>query len=482
MDKMELKPASVFKHFAEINKIPRPSKREEKMIEYLKDWGTSHHLDTRVDKTGNVIIRKPATKGYENKPTVILQSHFDMVCDKLVDVEFDFDKDAIQTYVDGEWLKAKGTTLGADDGIGVAIELAILEANDIEHGPLECVFTRDEETQLTGASGMEADFMTGDYLINLDSEDEGQVFVSCAGGKTTTASFDFIREEAPAGAFFLQCSIKGLTGGHSGDDIEKKRANAIKILSRFLYKEMQKFDIRLASFNSGRMHNAIPRDGSCVIAVPNEHKEDVRVDWNVFASEVENEFHVTDTNMVWNMNSCDATLVLPKQVADNVVRALQAVDNGVFAICQDEMLGGMVETSSNVASVVTADNTLTIVASQRSNIMSNLENQCNTIKAAFELAGAAVTQNDGYPAWKMKVESHLRNIVVETYQKLFGEAPIVRGIHAGLECGLFSERYPNLDMVSFGPTLRYVHTPEERLHIPSVEKVWNHLLAILKEI
>ena len=482
MDKMELKPASVFKHFAEINKIPRPSKREEKMIEYLKDWGTSHHLDTRVDKTGNVIIRKPATKGYENKPTVILQSHFDMVCDKLVDVEFDFDKDAIQTYVDGEWLKAKGTTLGADDGIGVAIELAILEANDIEHGPLECVFTRDEETQLTGASGMEADFMTGDYLINLDSEDEGQVFVSCAGGKTTTASFDFIREEAPAGAFFLQCSIKGLTGGHSGDDIEKKRANAIKILSRFLYKEMQKFDIQLASFNSGRMHNAIPRDGSFVIAVPNEHKEDVRVDWNVFASEVENEFHVTDTNMVWNMNSCDATLVLPKQVADNVVRALQAVDNGVFAICQDEMLGGMVETSSNVASVVTADNSLTIVASQRSNIMSNLENQCNTIKAVFELAGANVMQNDGYPAWKMKVESHLRNIVVETYQKLFGEAPIVRGIHAGLECGLFSERYPNLDMVSFGPTLRYVHTPEERLHIPSVEKVWNHLLAILKEI
>ena len=482
MDKMELKPASVFKHFAEINKIPRPSKREEKMIEYLKNWGTSHHLDTKVDETGNVIIRKPATKGYENKPTVILQSHFDMVCDKLIDVEFDFDKDAIQTYIDGEWLKAKGTTLGADDGIGVAIELAILESNDIEHGPLECVFTRDEETQLTGASGMEADFMTGDYLINLDSEDEGQVFVSCAGGKTTTATFDFTREEAPANSFFLQCSIKGLTGGHSGDDIEKKRANAIKILSRFLYKEMQKFDIRLASFNSGRMHNAIPRDGSFVIAVPSEHKETVRVDWNVFASEVENEYHVTDTNMAWNMSSCDATSVLPKQVAFNVIRALQAVDNGVFAICQDEMLGGMVETSSNVASVVTADTTLTIVASQRSNIMSNLENQCNTIKAAFELAGATVIQNDGYPAWKMKMESHLRDIVVETYQRLFGETPIVRGIHAGLECGLFSERYPNLDMVSFGPTLRYVHTPDERLHIPSVEKVWNHLLAILKEI
>ena len=238
MEKKDLQPKSVFEQFARINEIPRPSKREEKMIEYLRQWGESHNLDTKVDETGNVIIRKPATKGMENRKTVILQSHMDMVCDKLVDVDFDFDKDAIQTYIDGEWLTAKGTTLGADDGIGCAMELAILDSDEIEHGPLECVFTRDEETQLTGASGMKAGFMTGDMLINLDSEDEGQIFVSCAGGRSTFATFNFKREAAPAGYFFIEGSIKGLTGGHSGDDIEKKRANAIKILARYIYKEV----------------------------------------------------------------------------------------------------------------------------------------------------------------------------------------------------------------------------------------------------
>lgn len=482
MGKIELKPKCVFEQFAKINAIPRPSKKEEKMIEYLKNWGESHGLDTRVDKTGNVIIRKPATPGYENRKTVILQSHMDMVCDKLVDVDFDFEKDAIQTYVDGEWLKARGTTLGADDGIGVAIELAILEADDIEHGPLECVFTRDEETQLTGANGMEAGFMTGDYLINLDSEDEGQVFVSCAGGKTTTATFTFSREDAPEGSFFIKGSVKGLKGGHSGDDIEKKRANAIKILARFLYLETKKYDIRLAAFDSGRMHNAIPRDGSFVIAVPGKDKEKVKADWNVFTANVEEEFHVTDTEMEFAMGSTDSRQVIPAATGLNIIRALQAVDNGVFAMCQDEALAWMVETSSNVASVVTGDSTVTVVASQRSNVMSNLENECNTVAAAFELAGASVSQNDGYPAWKMNPDSKLTAIVSETYERLFGKKPDVKGIHAGLECGLFSERYPNLDMVSFGPTLRHVHTPDECLLIPTVDMVWRHLIEILKNV
>lgn len=482
MNKSDLKPSGVFEQFARINEIPRPSKREERMIEYLKNWGENHGLETKVDKTGNVLIRKPATPGYEDRKTVILQSHMDMVCDKLVDVEFDFDKDAIKTHIEGEWLTAEGTTLGADDGIGVAIELAVLEADDIEHGPIECVFTRDEETQLTGASGMEAGFMNGDMLINLDSEDEGQFFVSCAGGKTTTARFDFTREDAPEGYFFMQGTVKGLVGGHSGDDIDKKRANAIKILARFLYKEACKFDVRLAQFNSGKMHNAIPRDGKFVIAVPDAAKEQVRIDWNIFTGEVEDEFHVSDTEMVFRMESADKELVVPKSVSENFIRALQAVDNGVFAMCQDEALAYMVETSSNIASIVTAESSITAVASQRSNVMSNLDNQCNTVKAVFELAGASVVQNDGYPAWKMNPDSMLTKIVVETYKKLFGNEPIVKGIHAGLECGLFSERYPNLDMVSFGPTLRYVHTPEERLHIPSVQKVWDHLMEILKNI
>ena len=482
MSNCELKPARVFEQFAEINKIPRPSKHEEKMIDYLKKFAEKRNLEHEVDETGNVIIRKPATKGHENAPMVSLQSHMDMVCDKLVDVDINFQTDAIQTYVDGEWLTAKGTTLGADDGIGCAIELAILDSDDIEHGPIECVFTRDEETSLTGAMGMKAGFMKGDMLINLDSEDEGQIFISCAGGKTTSAKFTFTREQAPEGYFFLQASIKGLKGGHSGDDINKKRANAIKILTRFLYKEQEKMDLHLASFNSGKLHNAIPRDGVIVFAVPASEKETVRVDWNVFTANVEEEYHVSDTTMEFNLESAEATAVIEKGVSHRFILAMQAVDNGVFAMCQDEALAYMVETSNNVASVITSDNEINIVTSQRSNVMSNLENETNTVKAAFELAGAEIKMSDGYPAWKMNPDSKLTKVAVESYKKLFGKEPIVKGIHAGLECGLFSERYPNLDMVSFGPTLRDVHTPDERLYIPTVQMVWDHLLDILKNV
>ena len=482
MSNCELKPARVFEQFAEINKIPRPSKHEEKMINYLKEFAEKRNLEHEVDETGNVIIRKPATKGHEKAPMVSLQSHMDMVCDKLVDVDINFQTDAIQTYVDGEWLTAKGTTLGADDGIGCAIELAILDSDDIEHGPIECVFTRDEETSLTGAMGMKAGFMKGDMLINLDSEDEGQIFISCAGGKTTSAKFTFTREQAPEGYFFLQASIKGLKGGHSGDDINKKRANAIKILTRFLYKEQEKMDLHLASFNSGKLHNAIPRDGVIVFAVPASEKETVRVDWNVFTANVEEEYHVSDTAMEFNLESAEATAVIEKGVSHRFILAMQAVDNGVFAMCQDEALAYMVETSNNVASVATSENEINIITSQRSNVMSNLENETNTVKAAFELAGAEIKMSDGYPAWKMNPDSKLTKVAVESYKKLFGKEPIVKGIHAGLECGLFSERYPNLDMVSFGPTLRDVHTPDERLYIPTVQMVWDHLLDILKNV
>ena len=330
--------------------------------------------------------------------------------------------------------------------------------------------------------GMRAGFMKGDMLINLDSEDEGQIFISCAGGKTTSAKFTFTREAAPEGHFFIQASIKGLKGGHSGDDINKKRANAIKILSRFLYKEQEKMDLRLAQFNSGKLHNAIPRDGVIVFAVPASEKETVRADWNIFTANVEEEFHVSDPIMDFNMGSTDAQTVLPKECSERFIRAMQGVDNGVFAMCQDEALAWMVETSNNVASVQTSESEINIIASQRSNVMSNLENETNTVKAVFELAGAEVKTSDGYPAWKMNPDSKLTKVAVESYRKLFGKDPIVKGIHAGLECGLFSERYPNLDMVSFGPTLRDVHTPDERLHIPTVQMVWDHLLDILKSV
>lgn len=482
MNKSDLKPVRVFEQFAKINQIPRPSKREEKMIEYLTNWGKSHQLETVVDETGNVIIRKSATSGMENRKTLILQSHMDMVCEKLVDLDFDFDRDAIQTYVDGEWLRAKGTTLGADDGIGCAIELAILDSDDVEHGPLECVFTRDEETGLTGAEGMKAGFMTGDMLINLDSEDEGQIFVSCAGGRNTTATFHFEKEEAPQGLFFLQVSLKGLIGGHSGDDINKKRANALKVLARFLYQTQERYGLRLAYFNAGKLHNAIPRDGVALFGVPADKKENVRADWNVFANDVTEEYHVTEKTMQFNMESAQAEKVLPVEVSTRLIQALQAADNGVFAMCQDEEIAWLVETSNNVASIVTTDNEAKVICSQRSNVMSALDNQAATIKAVFQLAGAEVVQGEGYPAWRMNPNSQLTALTVETYKKLFNKEPKVLGIHAGLECGLFSEKYPHLDMVSFGPTLRGVHSPDERLHIPTVQMIWDHLLEILKNV
>lgn len=480
MEKTQLQPASVFEHFARINKIPRPSKHEEKMIAYLKEFGESRGLETIVDKTGNVLIRKSATPGYEDRECIILQSHMDMVCDKLVDKDIDFMNDPIESYIDGEWLKAKGTTLGADDGIGCAIELAILDSGTIEHGPLECLFTRDEETGLTGAEGLEPGLMTGKWLINLDSEDEGQIFVSCAGGRNTTATFHFEKEKPAEGEFFVALQLKGLFGGHSGDDINKKRANAIKLMARFLYQENEKMGVRLASWSSGRMHNAIPRDGRAVVAIPQDKKEQVRIDWNEFVAKVEDEFHVTEQAMEFHLESTDPEPLMPKQTSDNIIRALQAVDNGVFAMCQDKDIEWLVETSSNVASIQTTDTEAVVVASQRSNVMSNLDNMCATVKAAFQLAGAKVVQGDGYPAWKMKTDSKLRQITVKTYKELFGKEPLVLGIHAGLECGLFSERYPDLDMVSFGPTLRNVHTPEEMLLIPTVKMVWDHLLAILR--
>lgn len=481
MDKTSLQPKSVFKCFAQVNQIPRPSKQEEKMIDFLLDFGHKLNLDTRRDETGNVIIRKPATPGMEDRQTIVLQSHMDMVCEKNRDVTFDFSKDAIQTYIEGEWLKAKGTTLGADDGIGVAMEMALLEATDVKHGPLECVFTRDEETGLTGAEGMKSDFMTGRLLVNLDSEDEGQIFVSCAGGCRTIAQFDYTEEALPAGFFTFSLAIKGLTGGHSGDDIDKKRANANKLLARFLYLSLQKYDLRLIDIQAGGLHNAIPREAWCFCAVPAKDKESITVDWNLYQADVAEEYSVTEKTMTFVLQSEEqAKNTVDKDCAQRLIRALQAVDNGVFAICQDLDL---VETSSNLASIHMHPETKTIdvLSSQRSSIYSARVNMANTFAAVFELAGAKVDIGEGYPGWKMNPHSEILRVAVEQYKKLFKKAPIVRGIHAGLECGLFSEKFPGMDMISMGPTLRGVHSPDEKLLIPTVQMVWDHLLAILEE-
>lgn len=476
-----LQPSIVFDCFAEVNKIPRPSKKEEKMIAFLKAFGEGLGLPTKVDETGNVCISKPATPGYENSKTVILQSHMDMVCEKNKDKDFDFENDAIETYVDGEWLKANGTTLGADDGIGVAMQMAILKSNDIEHGPIECVFTRDEETGLTGAMGMKSDFMTGDYLINLDSEDEGQIFVSCAGGVRTTATYPFPTEDMPEGYFTFRVGVKGLTGGHSGDDINKKRGNANKILVRFLNQEMEKMDLRVVDIQSGGLHNAIPREGYAICAVPMNMKEQVRVDLNVFTAEVEEELAVTEKGILLSLDSCEpAAKVMEKQAMRKMLLSLHAVYNGVFAMSQD--IDWLVETSTNLASIHVEGDKVVVTTSQRSSIGSACQHMASVVRAAFELGGAEVLTNEGYPGWKLNPNSEIVIIAKESYVELFGKEPKILAIHAGLECGLFSEKYPKLDMVSFGPTLRGVHSPDEKLLIPTVQMVWDHLLDILKRV
>ena len=480
----QLQPQIVFDCFAQVNKVPRPSKREEKMIEFLRNFGVQLGLATRVDETGNVIICKPATAGYENRKTVILQSHMDMVCEKNKDVDFDFDHDAIQTYVDGEWLKAKGTTLGADDGIGVAMQMAVLQSDSIEHGPIECVFTRDEETGLTGAEGMNPGFMSVDYLINLDSEDEGEMFVSCAGGVRTEGRFAFpLSEWKPVSDYFVtNVFVKGLTGGHSGDDINKNRANANKLLVRLLCEEMEKTDLRLIDIQAGGLHNAIPREAHAVVAVPMAYKEQLRVDINVFAANVRDEFSVTEPDVIVDMDSTTAEgrLALPQEKVVRMLKCLLAVHNGVFAMSQD--MEGLVETSSNLASIHLEGEEVVVNSSQRSSMPSNIPNMARIVRCALELGGARCVTNEGYPGWKMNPKSEIVNIARESYVRLFGKEPKVKAIHAGLECGLFSEKYPHLDMVSFGPTLRGVHSPDEKLLIPTVQMVWNHLLDILKNI
>lgn len=480
MSELKLQPKAVFDCFAEINKIPRPSHKEQKMGAFLVDFGKKHGLETLQDSTGNVLIRKPATKGMENLKTTVLQSHMDMVCEKEAGLNFDFEKDAIQTYIDGDWLKAKGTTLGADDGIGVAMQMAILADDTIQHGPLECLFTVCEEEGLNGAMGLEAGFMKADYLINLDSEDEGLIFVSCAGGANTKATFNVDLEDTPANQFFFKIQISGLTGGHSGDDIEKKRANANKLLARLL-EAFKKYDIRIADIQSGGLHNAIPRDGYAVACVPTQFKENLRVDFNVMTAEFEEEFSATEQNMRFKLESTQPTTkVIDKTSGNNLITALVSVPNGVLAM--DQNISDFVETSSNLASIHLNKDKVNIVTSQRSNIMSARKNASAMVRGVFSLAGADAETGEGYPGWKLDPNSPLLSITVEAYKRLFAKDPEIRAIHAGLECGLFSLKYPHVDMVSFGPTLRGVHSPEERLLIPTVQKVWEHLLETLKNI
>ncbi len=482
MEKNELKPASVFHYFDEICKVPRPSKKEEKIIAFLKAFGKEHHLETLSDEAGNVLIKKSATPGMENRKVVVLQSHIDMVCEKNNDVQHDFLADPIETFIDGEWLKAKGTTLGADNGIGVATELAILTDNNIKHGPLECLFTVDEETGLTGAFALKTGFLNGEILLNLDSEDEGELFIGCAGGIDSVAEFSYKEIDIPSGYFFCKVQVKGLKGGHSGGDIHLGLGNANKILNRFLSEAFKKYDLYLCEIEGGNLRNAIAREAHAVIAIPEDKKHELRADLNIFAADVQAEYAVTDPDLKLILESeSPYSKAIDKDTSKRLLQTIYATPHGVFAMSQD--IPGLVETSTNLASVkMKPGHVIRIETSQRSSTASSKEDIANMVRTVFEMGGAQVSFGDGYPGWKPNPHSEILEIATASYKRLFGTEAKVKAIHAGLECGLFLDKYPSLDMVSFGPTLRGVHSPDERMHIPTVDKFWKHLLDILEHI
>ena len=476
---LKLQPYHVWKYFDEICKVPRPSKKEEKIIAYLLETGQKLGLETKRDKIGNVLISKPASKGKENVTPVVFQSHVDMVCEKNSDTVFDFNTDAIQPYIDGEWVKAKGTTLGADDGIGMAIALALLEDNSIEHGPIECLFTVDEETGLSGAFALEANFMKGKMLLNLDSEDEGQFFIGCAGGKDTIVKIDYQKQPVPANTKAFSLSVKGLKGGHSGDDINKGLGNANKILNRILYAGMYRYDIAISHIDAGNLRNAIAREGSAVVVVPEENSDRFVKFVEEFALTVKNELHITDSEVEVKI----APTAMPNFVMDDftqcdLVDAIYACPHGVLAMSQD--IENFVETSTNLASIKMTDTQIIITTSQRSSVESKKEEACNKVAALFGLIDADIEHSEGYPGWNPNPQSELLNVLRQAYINLFKKEPLILAIHAGLECGLFAEKYPDMDMISYGPTLRCVHSPDEKLLIETVPQVWDLTVEFLK--
>lgn len=482
MNITELKPQIVWKFFHQITQVPRPSKKEGKIIEYLKSFAQEYNIPIKVDEAGNILMSKPATPGKENLPTVILQSHMDMVCEKNNDTIHDFENDPIETIVDGEWLRAKGTTLGADNGIGMAAELALLASNDIEHGPIECLFTVDEETGLTGAKALKEGFMTGDILLNLDSEDEGEIFMGCAGGKDTQAIFHYEPQPTDANLVYLSINIKGLNGGHSGGEIHKGLGNANKILVRYLYLLGAQIDYTLCSINGGNLRNAIAREAQAIIGVASKDKETARILLNHFTADIENELKHVDPNVRILMESTEQPETsINEECKNRLIWALHACPHGVMGMSHD--IEGLVETSTNLASVkMGPDNTIIVGTSQRSSIESCKNMIANQVASTFKLAGAEVKHGDGYPGWAPNPNSKILKVAQDTYKKLFNKEAKIMAIHAGLECGLFLEKYPHLDMISFGPTLRDVHSPNERIKIDTVDLWWSHLLELLKSI
>lgn len=482
MEVKDLKPELIWRCFDEITKVPRPSCHEEQIRAFLLEFAAKHNIEVKTDDCGNVLMRKPATKGCENAPTVVLQAHMDMVAEKNNDVKHDFLKDPIETYVDGDWVKARGTTLGADNGIGMAACLAVMIDPSLKHGPVEALFTVNEEIGLEGAQNLGKEMITGNILINLDSEDDGEIFVGCAGGIDTTAFFKYNRSLSPENFIYKRISVSGLLGGHSGSDIDAGRANANKVIARFIWECSQKWEIAVSTFEGGNLRNAIPREAYAVFGIHTDHVEAMERALHKYVKEIQNEYKGVEPSM--KLELADAKR--PEYCIDSksslaLVRALYSAPHGVYSMSRDIL--GLVETSTNLAAVkMMDDNEIRVTTSQRSSVESRKNDIAGQVEAHFQLAGARVEHSDGYPGWAPNMDSPIMHISADAYEELFGVRPAIKAIHAGLECGLFLSKYPNLDMVSFGPTMTGVHSPDEKLNIPTTEKFWRHLCRVLEKV
>jgi dipeptidase D len=477
MELSQLKPQLIWKNFSALNSVPRPSKKEEKVIEFIKKFGENLGLETTVDEVGNVIIKKPATKGMEDRKAVVLQSHLDMVCQKNSDIEFDFETQGIQMEVDGDWVKAKGTTLGADNGIGVASIMSVLESNDIAHPALEALFTIDEETGMTGALGLKPGQLHGKILLNLDTEEDDEIDIGCAGGIDVTASQTYNVESAKGQT--VKITVKGLQGGHSGMDIHKGFGNANVILGRLLYHGIENQNIQLISIDGGGLRNAIPREGNAVVSVRNS-VEFIEAANSLKASILE-EFASVEKDLHINIETFSPPeMAISTEDSKKIILALKAAHNGVYRMSPD--VADLVETSNNIARVLLQNGELTLMNLARSSVDSTKNAVAEQLKSVFELAGLKVEFSGSYPGWKPKPGSEIVQLMEKIYEKDFGEKPMVVACHAGLECGIIGANYPEMEMVSFGPTIRGAHSPDEKANIPSVEKFWGFLKEILANI
>ncbi|WP_417368359.1 aminoacyl-histidine dipeptidase [Flavobacterium beibuense] len=477
-----LEPKALWNKFADLNAVPRPSKKEERVIAFMKDFGAKLGLETIEDEVGNVIIKKPATPGMENRKTIVMQSHLDMVHQKNADTDFDFDTQGIEMYVDGDWVRAKGTTLGADNGLGVATIMAILESTDIKHPAIEALFTIDEETGMTGAMGLKGGLLDGEILLNLDTEEDDEIDIGCAGGIDVTAERDYNEEEAPENSVGYTITVKGLNGGHSGMDIDKGLGNANKIMNRLLFDSFENFGLQVAEINGGSLRNAIPRESFAKVIISEIFDEAFVFDMQEVINDIKTEYKTTEPNLEIKIEKSADTpaKVMELGVQEGLIRAIYAAHNGVYRMSAD--MADLVETSNNIARVIVKDGKIHIGCLTRSSVESSKFDLANALRSAFELFGCEVNFSGSYPGWTPNVNSPILEVLKEIYEKQNNEKPNVVACHAGLECGILGTNYPDMDMISFGPTIKGAHSPDERASIKSAQKYWKFVLEIVENI